>query len=86
MVKVSVPPQTTNDRSRHYPRQVPRLTSCGSQAGDQYPKNRGIFLFGLTQLKISYGWGSMAHIWNSADLRKPPSTAQPSIHSFNAVQ
>ena len=67
-------------------RQVPRLTSCGSQAGDQCPKNWGIFLFGLTQLKISYGWGSMAHIWNSTDLRKPPSTAQPSIHSFNAVQ
>ena len=27
----------------------------------------------------------MAHIWNSTDLRKPPSTAQPSIHPFNAV-
>ena len=28
----------------------------------------------------------MAHIWNSADLTKPLSTAQPSIHSLSLVQ
>ena len=44
-----------------------------------------IFLVRLTQLKIGYGWESMAYIWNSTDLRKPLSIAKPSIHSLNAV-
>ena len=42
-------------------RKVPRLTSCGSQAGDQCLLKGGIFLFRLAQLKIGYGWWSMAH-------------------------
>ena len=42
-------------------RKVPRLTSCGSQAGDQCLLKGGICLFRLAQLKISYGWWSMAH-------------------------
>ena len=57
----------------------------GSGSGDQCPKNRVIFLFVLAQLTIGYGWASMAHIWNSADLRKPLSIAKPRIHSFSAV-
>ena len=28
----------------------------------------------------------MAHIWNSTDLRKPLSTAEPSIHPLSLVQ
>ena len=44
-----------------------------------------IFLVRLTQLKIGYGWESMAHIWNEADLRKPLSIAKPPIHSLNAM-
>ena len=67
-------------------RQVPRLTSCGSQAGDQCLLKGVIFLFGLSQFRIGYGWASMAHIWNSTHLRKPLSTAQPSIHPLSALQ
>ena len=67
-------------------RQVPRLTSCGSQAGDQCLLKGVIFLFELAQLRIGYGWASMAHIWNSTHLRKPLSTAQPSIHPLSALQ
>ena len=66
-------------------RQVPRLTSCGSQAGDQCLLKGVIFLFGLSQFRIGYGWASMAHIWNSTHLRKPLSTAQPSIHPLSAL-
>ena len=66
-------------------RQVPRLTSCGSQAGDQCLLKGGIFLFRLAQLRIGYEWASMAHIWNWTHLRKPLSTAQPLIHSLSAL-
>ena len=67
-------------------RQVPRLTSCGSQPGVQCLSKRRIFLSRLAQLKIGYGWGSMAHIWNWTHLREPPSTAKPSIHSLSFEQ
>ena len=66
-------------------RQVPCLTSCGSQAGDQCLLKGVIFLFGLSQFRIGYGWASMAHIWNATHLRKPLSTAQPSIHPLSAL-
>ena len=46
----------------------------------------GNFLFRLLQLKIWCRWGSIAHIWNWADLKKLLSTSQPSIHSLTAVQ
>ena len=52
-------------------RQVPRLTSCGSQAGDQCPKKRVIFLLWLPQLKIGFGWGDFAPKWITAPLTKP---------------
>ena len=73
------------EQRRVEPRQVPRLTSCGSQAGDQCLLKGVIFLFGLSQFRIGYGWASMAHIWNSTHLRKPLSTAQPSIHPLSAL-
>ena len=72
-------------RTWGHDRQVPRLTSCGSQAGDQCLLKGVIFLFGLSQFRIGYGWASMAHIWNSTHLRKPLSTAQPSIHPLSAL-
>ena len=56
-------------------RQVPRLTSCGSEAGLQCPKKWGIFLLGLPQLKIGFGGGSMAQNWITAHLRKPHALA-----------
>ena len=56
------------------PRQVPRLTSCGSQAGDQCPKKQVIFLLGLPELKIGYEWGSMALNWCT-------STEAPSVRT-----
>ena len=40
----------------------------------------------LAQLTIGYGWASMAHIWNSADLTKPLSIAKPWIHQLSLVQ
>ena len=58
----------------------------GSGSGDQCPKNRVILLFVLAQLTFGYGWASMAHIWNSADLTKPLSIAKPWIHQLSLVQ
>ena len=81
----SVPPKEWTPCSQGQTRQVPRLTSCGSQAGDQCLWKGGIFLFRLAQLRIGYGWWSMAHIWNWTHLRKPLSTAQPLIHSLSAL-
>ena len=43
----------------------------GSGAGLQWSKKRGIFLSSLPQLKIGFGWGSMALNWITAHLRKP---------------
>ena len=51
--------------------QGPQPTPTGGGLGDQCLLKRGIFLFRLEQLKIGFGWGSMAPIWNGTGLRKP---------------
>ena len=68
---------------RYFLDSFPDPLPMGSGTGVQCLPKRGIFLFGLAQHKIGFGWESMAHIWNSADLTKPLSTAQPSIHSLS---
>ena len=77
--------QRSSSQAKGQIRQVPRLTSCGSQAGDQCLLKGGIFLFRIAQLKIGYGWWSMAHIWILTHLREPLSTVQPSIHWLSAL-
>ena len=72
-----VPPRQVVDRchpvgaSAYSPRQVPRLTSCGSQAGDQCPKKWGISLLRLVQIKIFAGLATVAQIWISGHLISP---------------